>query len=343
MEKKVSASNLAEELAARCSMPQSASTDFVRAFFETIVDGLHEEGLVKIKGFGTFKVTQMDDRESVDVNNGERIIIKGYAKVSFAPDAALKEHINLPFAQFEATELADTYIADNIEENNDIAEEKVEEDAGPNVVQIEKKPETAETKPLNEVNTPDESVHLEVPEEVMQPDASKKDDLIVYINKKPHTLHWLYWIVALIFLLAGCVGGYLWGEKHKKSPSTYHPSEKDMVKVPDLTYLDLNASVGVDDTLQNRGVPYIVPLTENIKEKSLKDISMADTTDYIISGTLATHELQQDETIIRLSQKYYGDKRLWPYIVTHNCMKNPNEVHIGTMIAIPFLKNKTNP
>ena len=80
---------------------------------------------------------------------------------------------------------------------------------------------------------------------------------------------------------------------------------------------------------------------QNLKDttdKSLKDITMADTTAFTIQGTLATHTLQEGETIVRLAQKYYGDKRLWPYIVIHNGMQNPNSVVVGKAISIPKLK-----
>ena len=76
------------------------------------------------------------------------------------------------------------------------------------------------------------------------------------------------------------------------------------------------------------------------KSKTIKDITPADTTDYIIEGTLLTHELKNGETIIQLAKKYYGDKRLWPYIVKYNWMKDYNNVAIGQMINIPVLKDK---
>ena len=85
-----------------------------------------------------------------------------------------------------------------------------------------------------------------------------------------------------------------------------------------------------------------VKLTELLEAKELKDITPADTTDYIIDGTLVTHELKSGETIILLARKYYGDKRLWPYIVKYNWMKDYNNVAVGQMINIPVLKDKSH-
>lgn len=84
-----------------------------------------------------------------------------------------------------------------------------------------------------------------------------------------------------------------------------------------------------------------VVITESLEAKNVKDITPADTTDYLMEGTLVTHELKRGETIIQLALKYYGDKRLWPYIVKYNWMKDFNNVAIGQMINIPVLKEKS--
>ena len=84
--------------------------------------------------------------------------------------------------------------------------------------------------------------------------------------------------------------------------------------------------------------PSVLTLTPALQAKAVKDITLSDTTDYTISGTMLTHKLKSGETIIQLSNKYYGDKRLWPYIVKHNRMKNFNSVAIGQAILIPVLE-----
>ena len=81
--------------------------------------------------------------------------------------------------------------------------------------------------------------------------------------------------------------------------------------------------------------------TESLQAKTVKDITLADTTDYELDGTLVTHSLKRGETIIQLANKYYGDKRLWPYIVKHNRMSDFNRVAIGQRIDIPVLKDKS--
>ena len=84
--------------------------------FEVANEGLHEDKLLKIKWLGTFKVTPVKDRESVDVNTGERIVIGGRDKISFTPDNILKEIVNKPFAQFETVVVNDGVDFSDIDE-----------------------------------------------------------------------------------------------------------------------------------------------------------------------------------------------------------------------------------
>ena len=80
---KITLTNIAEELAAASGMSKEASDNFIRLFIDTIEKGLQEDNVVKVKGLGTFKLMEVSDRGSVDINTGERITIKGYRKVSF--------------------------------------------------------------------------------------------------------------------------------------------------------------------------------------------------------------------------------------------------------------------
>ena len=116
---KITLTTIAEELVARNGVSKELADNFVHAIVETIEKGLREDGLVKVKGLGTFKLMEMSDRGSVDVNTGERITIKGYRKVSFTPDSAMKEFVNRPFAHFEPTELNEGYPAE--EEQQEVA------------------------------------------------------------------------------------------------------------------------------------------------------------------------------------------------------------------------------
>lgn len=101
MNDKVTLQDLASELAKRHQLEGADAESFIKMFFTLIEDGLAADKYVKIKGLGAFKLTEVDSRESIDVNTGKRIEIQSYTKVSFTPDAAMKSLINRPFSHFE--------------------------------------------------------------------------------------------------------------------------------------------------------------------------------------------------------------------------------------------------
>lgn len=98
---KILISDLAKEVAKKHKLPQKETEQFIANMFAVVAEGLQQDKLVKVKGLGTFKVTQVKPRESVDVNTGERVLISGHDKVTFTPDSLMKELVNKPFAQFE--------------------------------------------------------------------------------------------------------------------------------------------------------------------------------------------------------------------------------------------------
>ena len=122
MNERLTIQDLTDLLAAKHSMTKKDAEAFVKEFFLLIEQALENEKTVKIKGLGTFKLIDVDSRESVNVNTGERFQIKGHTKVSFSPDANLRDTINKPFAHFETvvlnenTILEDTPIEDAEEE-----------------------------------------------------------------------------------------------------------------------------------------------------------------------------------------------------------------------------------
>jgi len=104
---KISTDELATELAAKGNISQTLSKLFLKAFAETIQKGIADDGLVKVKGLGTFKLIDVDARESVSVNTGERFIIESHQKLGFTPEVAMKELVNRPFSAFETIILND--------------------------------------------------------------------------------------------------------------------------------------------------------------------------------------------------------------------------------------------
>lgn len=121
--------NFVDLLSEKHGMNKKDAEKFVKEFFLLIEEALERDRSVKIKGLGTFKLVEVESRESVKVNTGERFQIEGYTKVSFVPDTSLRDIINKPFAHFETvvlnenTILEDTPIAESDDE--DVIEETV--------------------------------------------------------------------------------------------------------------------------------------------------------------------------------------------------------------------------
>jgi len=128
MKEKLTLQDLIDLLAKKAGLTKKEADAFFREFFSVITDNIFNNEQVKIKDFGTFKLTKVNSRESIDVNTGEKIEIPAHYKLSFIPDKALKVLVNKPFEQFETTLLEDTVSFDSIEESEEPVVSSEEED-----------------------------------------------------------------------------------------------------------------------------------------------------------------------------------------------------------------------
>lgn len=124
MKKKLTLQDFADYIAQSEGVDKTTAEAFVRAFFDIIEEGLIDDKFVKIKGFGTFKLVAVSERESVNINTGERFQISGHTKVSFTLDSTMKELVNRPFAHFEAVDLND----DTDTKEFEVIDEEMEEE-----------------------------------------------------------------------------------------------------------------------------------------------------------------------------------------------------------------------
>lgn len=129
---KISVQELAKAISAKHGLTQTDAEDFVSAMFDVINNGLHADKAVKVKGIGTFKVIDVRERESVNVNTGERVTIESHGKITYTPDPILRDLVNKPFAKFETVILNDGLSVDElnkigaseIEESQDVEDEQ---------------------------------------------------------------------------------------------------------------------------------------------------------------------------------------------------------------------------
>lgn len=153
---KIFMSDLADRLAEQAGMSKRDAQQFLSAVVETIQEGVNNDKIVKIKGLGTFKVIDVEARESVNVNTGERVTIDSHQKLTFTPDSAMKDLVNKPFSQFETVVLNDGVDFD------DVNTESVEE------LKDTEKPEETEILEVSEISS--------VPEKTEAPESSEKSE-----------------------------------------------------------------------------------------------------------------------------------------------------------------------
>lgn len=153
---KIFMSDLADRLAEQAGMSKRDAQQFLSAVVETIQEGVNNDKIVKIKGLGTFKVIDVEARESVNVNTGERVTIDSHQKLTFTPDSAMKDLVNKPFSQFETVVLNDGVDFDDV--NTESVEEQKDTE----------KPEETEILEVSEISS--------VPEKTEAPESSEKSD-----------------------------------------------------------------------------------------------------------------------------------------------------------------------
>ena len=128
MNNKLTIQELATLLSVKSGKDVYETERFIREFITVVSEGLFSYKMVKVKGLGTFKIVLVEDRESIHVNTGERILIPAHYKCSFLPDNELKELVNRPFSIFETTEIGDAASFQDMEMADDSDEDDVDSD-----------------------------------------------------------------------------------------------------------------------------------------------------------------------------------------------------------------------
>lgn len=379
MSEKLTIQDLARGAAERLGMTKGNAEAFVKEFFQLIADALHQDKYVKIKGFGTFKLIDVDSRASVDVNTGERIEIQGHIKVSFTPDAALRDAINRPFAHFETVPLQNEalLLSTEVEEESATAEEKSiisEACDSPQTTTGEStlvKPELIEPAPIESVQTESLPMEEDYPplEETLVESVSAVDSAPVMdpavigedsenaaassleqplseeeMKERKQTMKFFIGIVVFISLL--CIGVLVFIYFPGLTRALYGLKAPVEQTTPDTLSqaVDTLASV-VSPTESGSSVSLPSQEAKKLLPESKPAPVMSvqpDSSTYEIVGTLESYTLKEGETLTRVSLHYWGTKNLWPYLVKHNpaVIKNPDNVPYGTTIQIPKLKKK---
>ena len=277
MNEKLNIQDLIDLLAEKHGMSKKNADSFVKEFFQLIEEALEKDKYVKIKGLGAFKLIDVESRESINVNTGERFEIQGHTKVSFTPEPALKDIINKPFSHFETVVLNDdTVLEDTPIDNGNEDEEETEqrtEECVPGVT--EKSQDVTEAA----VDTSEEAVTLEemeirseevtvcpgeeiaeTPSVVSEETAGAEETEVVKteVPAESSTMKYFIGIVVLVVLLCSGAVVYL-----------YYPDlfDKLSTKPPVEEIVDAKVNKQTDNKV----------LTDSISVKDTTAVAKADT------------------------------------------------------------------
>ena len=291
---KLTIQEIAKVLVERSGLSQKDANRFASEMFAIIQQRLEEDELVKIKGLGTFKIINVEARESVSVRTGERVVIDSHAKVTFTPDAVMKELVNKPFSQFETVVLNDGVEFDDVTEDSDEDNAKSEEKAvvteeessaeevpsgEESIVEEQSIVMLADVEPISEEPVVEEPVVEEpvveepvVEEPVVEEPAVEEPEAEVTmsenfdVEENAEESLWRKWLlpVVLVLVLMGlsAFGGYYYAMYKMSSHKINIKEEKKTEKVVPLSETT-DSTVVVKDTVATKS-------PENTEEPDLK-------------------------------------------------------------------------
>lgn len=232
MMEKLSIQEIAAVLVEKNGLRKKDAELFAQSMFDLIKECLASDRVVKVKGLGTFKVVDIEARESVNVNTGERVLIEGHDKITFTPDNTMKELVNKPFSQFETVVLNEGVTFEDIEEEPEVLEvqevhgaqepeselltltEKTEqklEQESESKPELEPEPEPepeSESEPEPELEVEQESEPEPKPTEEPESEEEiieEKPEEELYMSKK---MTYIALVIAILACILSFVAGY---------------------------------------------------------------------------------------------------------------------------------------
>ena len=371
---KIFMAELADMLAQKAGISKREAQQFLTDFVETIQDGVNNDKLVKIKGLGTFKVIDVDARESVNVNTGERVTIDSHQKLTFTPDAAMKELVNKPFSQFETVVLNDGVEFDDEPEVEEptIAEETPEPIVEPTpepepepVVVPEPDPEPTivpepEPEPVIVPEPEPEPVVVPEPEPDPMPEpepeadpAPVEEEVAEEAEEKSASYWWLWLLIAIIACVISFAGGYLYGRHMEMQELFLEDAPADTTAVQAAPVVEVKDTAKVD-TMQVKPEVEEAEVKEPEVKQSEPDVKKPEpepewkkyeamdvrvrTGAYGIVGTDRMEKVRPGDTMKRIARRTLGEG-MECYIEVYNNMTT-SDLKEGEEVKIPLLKLK---
>ena len=303
--------DLCSVLTSKNGLDDKESHRFIKAIFDVIQEGLDEDKIVKVKGLGTFKIIEVDDRESINVNTGERVLIEGHSKLTFTPDSVMKEIVNKPFSQFETVILnegvdfpepvveepaVEDIIADEPAEDkeiivepqidNNVAEQSVEEEpvAEKTVAKEPVAEKNVAEEPVAEKNVAEEPVagdsvveFTDDNDNVQSGEENSVEESVFETSNNNSILRWILSGVAVLLLILGAAyGGYLYGRYELSEEIAYKQMKADL-KTAEITTKKAQVAIKKDSVAQEVDATKIGAMSIDNKDESANDEAKTET------------------------------------------------------------------
>ena len=277
--------DLCSVLTSKNGLDDKESHRFIKAIFDVIQEGLDEDKIVKVKGLGTFKIIEVDDRESINVNTGERVLIEGHSKLTFTPDSVMKEIVNKPFSQFETVILnegvdfpepvfeepaVEDIIADEPAEDKEIiVEPKIDNTVSEQSVEEEP---VAEEPVAEEPVSKDSVVEFtDDNDNVQSGEENSVEESVFETSNNNSILRWILSGVAVLLLILGAAyGGYLYGRYELSEEIAYKQMKADL-KTAEITTKKAQVAIKKDSVAQEVDATKIGAMSIDNEDESVND------------------------------------------------------------------------
>lgn len=323
--KKISIQELTDAIAAQSGETKRFTESFLRELVLVIQEYLEKDGVVKVKGLGTFKLMWNEPRKSVDVSTGDTIVLSGHYKVTFTPEAAVKERINGPYAHLDTVMGGAEVLSEVAEPEQELVSVCEESVSSRSSIQ-DSVVEAAKLQPesINEANNVASSMASEPaegPNKVKVTKSSKKK------------MGGVVWGVLLLLCLLGAAGFY-WRNVWIPQQNTMSPSQ---IKAPVvITRVDTIDEV-IADTVTS--LVDVVEDTASVAEKLPLTLENYTYHDALNAPVRETVTVIDGSRLTMVAYRAFGHKAFWVYVydANRNVLNSPNAVEKGMQLVIPDL------
>jgi nucleoid DNA-binding protein len=332
--KKVSLQELTDTIVAQSGATKRFTESFLRELVQVIQEYLEKDGVVKVKGLGTFKLIWNEPRKSVDVSSGNTIVLPGHYKVTFTPDNEVKEKINAPYAHLE-TVMGGAEVISEVEESGELIVEKGEV----NPLQVESSTDDVLLNP--KIDEP-----LTIKREPSDVDTnSPTHQLTESPIESPSKKKW--WVIMVVLMLLCLLGaaGYYWKDLLLPQRNTPVATQtKVPVVVVQIDTIDdvITDTIAADKweqektTLENDSTPVIEVPVDTIVELTLENYTYQDALNAPVRDTVTVID---GSRLTMVAYRAFGHKAFWVYVydANRNVLTSPNAVEKGMKLVIPDL------